>query len=68
MQQRGPGDFFGSRQSGALRFKVADVFSNMEMLRQAREACQGLLREDPELEGYPLLRRLMERFFNGFVG
>lgn len=68
LQQRGPGDFFGSRQSGALRFKVADVFSNMEMLRQAREACQGLLREDPELEGYPLLRRLMERFFNGFVG
>lgn len=35
LKMRGPGDFFGIRQSGLMEFKVADVFSDADMLSAA---------------------------------
>ena len=32
LKMRGPGDFFGVRQSGLMEFKIADVFSDADML------------------------------------
>ena len=37
MKMRGPGDFFGVRQSGLMEFKIADVFSDADMLSIASE-------------------------------
>ena len=38
LRLRGPGDFFGSRQSGLPTFRVADLSLDMTTLKQAQEA------------------------------
>jgi ATP-dependent DNA helicase RecG len=50
LQQRGPGDFFGSRQHGLPQLQVADLAGDTRVLYEAREAAQALLQADPALE------------------
>ena len=38
MKLRGPGDFFGSRQSGLPVFRVASLSCDLETLKQAQQA------------------------------
>jgi ATP-dependent DNA helicase RecG len=47
MRLRGPGELLGVRQSGFLRFRVADLLSQAELLQQARQDAEGLLAGDP---------------------
>ena len=37
LRLRGPGDFFGIRQSGEMDFHVADIFKHADMLRLAQD-------------------------------
>ena len=48
LKMRGPGEFFGTRQTGLPNLKLAS-FSDMRVLEQARQAAQELLQEDPTL-------------------
>ena len=50
LKQRGPGDFFGIRQSGDLRFKVGDIYSDSKTLKEASDAATVLLSQDKLLE------------------
>lgn len=43
LKLRGPGDFFGIRQSGEMEFSVADIYQDAEVLKQASEACAQYL-------------------------
>lgn len=43
LELRGPGDFFGTKQSGLPEFKVADLMSDFEVLEQAREDAAALV-------------------------
>ncbi|GAA4313546.1 ATP-dependent DNA helicase RecG [Compostibacter hankyongensis] len=64
MELRGPGDIEGTRQSGLLDFKLADIVRDRVMLEAAREAAEALLQTDPELqlpENEGLLRFLLSR-------
>ena len=49
LRLRGPGDLFGIRQSGILDFKIADVFQDAKILKNADEDAKKLLDKDPEL-------------------
>lgn len=49
LRLRGPGDLFGIRQSGILDFKIADVFQDAKILKNAAEDAKKLLDKDPEL-------------------
>ena len=40
LKLRGPGEFFGVRQSGELAFKLGDVYTDAEILREASEAAK----------------------------
>jgi ATP-dependent DNA helicase RecG len=46
LQLRGPGEFFGTRQSGELGFHVANPLRDRELLEQARKDAFTLA-EDP---------------------
>ena len=46
---RGPGDFFGTRQHGALQFKIADLANDLTVLKDSGIAADKLLSEDRDL-------------------
>lgn len=56
LSMRGPGDFFGSRQSGLPVFRTADLSSDLEILTQAKEAADRYLLNPFPYEGRDLLR------------
>ncbi len=43
LEMRGPGEFLGIRQSGALSFKYFDVFRDAELAAKASEAVDGII-------------------------
>ncbi len=64
LRLRGPGDFFGIRQSGDLAFQLADIYQDAPVLQQASEAVSSILDEDPDLamESHAILQRKMDQF------
>jgi ATP-dependent DNA helicase RecG len=46
---RGPGELYGTKQSGAFELRVADLIQDGVMIEQARRAAAGVLALDPEL-------------------
>jgi ATP-dependent DNA helicase RecG len=46
---RGPGDFFGTRQSGLPEFRVADLVRDGAVLEEARQDALALIARDPKL-------------------
>ena len=50
LKLRGPGDFYGIRQSGEMNFKLADIYQDAQILQQAAEDAAALLSKDPTLE------------------
>ncbi|MBR5421257.1 MAG: ATP-dependent DNA helicase RecG [Lachnospiraceae bacterium] len=60
LKQRGPGEFFGSRQSGVPYFELADIYGDSALLTAAKQTLMQLIKEDPgKLE--PLRQVLKER-------
>ncbi len=49
LELRGPGEMEGTRQSGALQFKLANIIEDKAMLEVAREAVSSILSTDPDL-------------------
>ncbi|UHA74024.1 ATP-dependent DNA helicase RecG [Paenibacillus sp. 481] len=71
LELRGPGDFFGTKQSGMPDFKVADMASDFSVLEQARDDAAALVGAElfwtsPE---YASLREVLQReqLFQGEV-
>jgi ATP-dependent DNA helicase RecG len=50
LELRGPGDFFGIRQSGLPEFKLADLLKDMKVLQITQVAVKELLENDRLLE------------------
>jgi ATP-dependent DNA helicase RecG len=49
LKLRGPGEYFGTRQSGMPDLKLAEL-TDVELIELARAEARSLLEEDPELE------------------
>jgi ATP-dependent DNA helicase RecG len=49
LELRGPGDIEGTRQSGALNFKLANIVNDREVLEVAKIAAEKLVEEDHTL-------------------
>lgn len=64
LKLRGPGDIFGVRQSGELEFKLGDIFTDANILKQVSEEVNRILDEDPGLdkEEYRELKRKVEQY------
>lgn len=50
LKLRGPGEFFGTRQHGLPELKIANLYRDMAILKEAQQAAGDLLRKDPKLE------------------
>lgn len=50
LELRGPGDMAGTQQSGMVDFKIADLTTDAEILRQSRQAVEAIFSHDPDLQ------------------
>ncbi len=71
--QRGPGDFLAGsgssvRQSGGMRFRLADAGEDISLLTDATEDARTLLRSDPTLSLHPLLAERTSDLFSQQAG
>ena len=64
LKLRGPGDIFGMRQSGDMEFKLADMFTDANILKRVSEEVNDLLDADPllELDEHRELKRKIEDY------
>ena len=60
LKLRGPGDFFGARQSGMPVFRVANLSCDLQTLKQAQEASQSWIEQEGTGEN-PEARALRQR-------
>ncbi|TSA25156.1 MAG: hypothetical protein D4R67_10675 [Bacteroidetes bacterium] len=50
LQLRGPGDLEGTRQSGILDLKIADIVKDEKVLKYSRNLASRIIEKDPGLE------------------
>ena len=63
LRLRGPGDFFGVRQHGLPGLRIADIGCDTKLLREAQEAAEALLKQDPDLTLYPATAQRVAELF-----
>ena len=70
--ERGPGDFFANmddaasiRQSGGLKFKMASLATDTELMNKAFSAAKKLISEDPDLTNQDNV--LLAKTISGFL-
>ncbi len=59
---RGMGQITGTRQHGLPEFSVPEVLANAKIVELARQKAREILKEDPKLEKYPLLKKALELY------
>ncbi len=65
LEQRGPGEFLGTRQAGYSTLRMASL-TDVHLIEKARRFAQELFEIDPEIEKpeHNLLAQALERFWN----
>ena len=67
LKLRGPGDFFGTRQHGLPELKIANLFSDMKILKTAQTEAARIIKDDPtlsKLENSGIRERIIKMFSN----
>lgn len=69
LELRGPGDFFGTKQHGIPEFKVANLFTDIPILKEAQNVANTILENDPGLSlGENIrIRNQIEKLFENKV-
>ena len=49
LELRGPGEFFGTKQHGIPEFKVANLITDVKILKEAQAVANDILETDPML-------------------
>ena len=62
---RGPGEFFGTRQSGMPDLKVANILRDIDILEASRREAFAIADSVSTLEEYPLLKDSLQRRWQG---
>ena len=48
LEIRGPGEVFGTRQTGELQFRIANLMEDQHLLPKVQQAAQTILQQYPE--------------------
>jgi ATP-dependent DNA helicase RecG len=69
LDQRGPGDFLGTRQSGFAELRMAKL-TDVKLIEKARQHALVLFENDPELSevNHAELEKMLARFWGGSRG
>ncbi|MEW6716354.1 MAG: ATP-dependent DNA helicase RecG [Chloroflexota bacterium] len=64
LQQRGPGEFLGTRQAGFTNLRMANL-TNVHLIEKARHFAQRVFQQDPDLTQpeHHLLAHVLDRFW-----
>lgn len=65
LKLRGPGEFFGIRQHGLPELKIADLYKDVAILKEAQSAAAELLKKDRFLEAEE--HRLLKEHIAGYL-
>ncbi len=69
LRLRGPGEFFGTRQSGLDGFRLGDLSTDLRLLEEARAAAAAALADSPGLDGrWAAVRQAVEMAWEGRLG
>ena len=63
LETRGPGDFFGNRQHGLPKLKIADLAADTVILSQTQAVAAQIAAEDPLLANHAQLKLAVEQLF-----
>lgn len=66
LRLRGPGDFFGTRQHGLPKLKIADILTDTKILTQTQQLAMDIMENDPQFQkaGYSQIGRMVARKIN----
>lgn len=69
LEIRGSGEFFGTRQHGLPEFKIANLFEDIDILKEVQVLATSIEQNDPNLvkEENILLKKLVKQKFDGRV-
>lgn len=68
LKLRGPGDFLGKRQHGLPLFRLADLYTDLNMLKASARDAKKLLKLNPGLTDYPELLEICRRNIHDSTG
>jgi ATP-dependent DNA helicase RecG len=70
LEIRGPGELFGTRQSGIPALKIADLLTDGKLLATARQEAQALVKSDPGLAdpGHAPIRQMVLKAYGRNLG
>lgn len=66
LKNRGPGDFFGTRQSGDMNIKLQNISYDMRIVSKAKECAVFISENDPQISKYENrnIKKQLNRMFN----
>ena len=69
LELRGSGEFFGTKQHGLPEFKIANLFEDIDILKQVQSLTYQIEQNDPKLESdvNKGLKFLVDEKFNGRI-
>jgi ATP-dependent DNA helicase RecG len=59
LQLRGPGEFLGTRQSGALRFRMGNIVRDHQLMERARDTAIDVIDREGVSQSEEIVRRLL---------
>lgn len=64
LELRGCGEFFGTRQHGLPELKIANLFTDLDVLKEAQNLCSNILEKDDGLKEYEMLKNRINMLFS----